>query len=617
MKILQITVFTLILGIACAFAQAPENKVEIAKNSLEPSGKQGSAVATAPENAPEAASKDAASVPAPSIFRRNAPLLRRVGVETEQTVSLSLDDAIRKALQNNNDIEVSKQNVKKAEFSLRGLFGRYDPVFTIYPNYTDNVQPVSSVFGGGGSTGSFSSKQLRVDSNVTHAIKPGGGSYSVLFNNARTQTSSSSSQFTPTYDSDLSFSFTQPLFRNFNIDGQRRLIKIQRKRVSQSDADFRAQTINTIAQVQNSYWDLVFALRDQQNKVENLNLSKENLRQVEARIKAGSSAPLARAEVLTELSNRETDVITAAEQVARAENALKQLIIRDPSSPDWSTQLTPTDPPVFGQDAIDLDAVVKDALSNRPELARLRIEKEINDVDIKYFKDQLKPQIDLKASYALTGLSGTPTGLTSPLITPLIGGDPQTDAQAFLLQQLQILNPAIIVPNITINPSTNPRFVGGLDRSLNNLFSNDFRTVQVGVTFSFPLRNTQAKADLGFARAERTRLEADTRSNEQTVIVEVRNAVQAIESARQRIAAAEEAVKNAEIQLDGQRKLYELGRSDTFLLFQRENELAAAKNLLIRAQTDYNKALADLQRATSTTLTVNNIQIESPVTVNK
>ena len=452
---------------------------------------------------------------------------------------------------------------------------------------------------------------------MTHSIKPGGGSYSVLFNNARTQTSSSSSQFTPTYDSDLSFSFTQPLFRNFNIDGQRRLIKIQRKRVSQSDADFRAQTINTIAQVQNSYWDLVFALRDQQNKVENLNLSKENLRQVEARIKAGSSAPLARAEVLTELSNRETDVITAAEQVARAENALKQLIIRDPSSPDWSTQLTPTDPPVFGQDAIDLDAVVKDALSNRPELARLRIEKEINDVDIKYFKDQLKPQIDLKASYALTGLSGTPTGLTSPLITPLIGGDPQTDAQAFLLQQLQILNPAIIVPNITINPSTNPRFVGGLDRSLNNLFSNDFRTVQVGVTFSFPLRNTQAKADLGFARAERTRLEADTRSNEQTVIVEVRNAVQAIESARQRIAAAEEAVKNAEIQLDGQRKLYELGRSDTFLLFQRENELAAAKNLLIRAQTDYNKALADLQRATSTTLTVNNIQIESPVTVNK
>ncbi len=106
----------------------------------------------------------------------------------------------------------------------------------------------------------------------------------------------------------------------------------------------------------------------------------------------------------------------------------------------------------------------------------------------------------------MTGLSGTPTGLTSPLITPLIGGDPQTDAQAFLLQQLQILNPAIIVPNITINPSTNPRFVGGLDRSLNNLFSNDFRTVQVGVTFSFPLRNTQAKADLGFARAEKTGL---------------------------------------------------------------------------------------------------------------
>ena len=87
----------------------------------------------------------------------------------------------------------------------------------------------------------------------------------------------------------------------------------------------------------------------------------------------------------------------------------------------------------------------------------------------------------------------------------------------------------------------------------------------------------------------------------------------AIEAARQRILAADEGVKNAEIQLEGQRKLYELGRSDTFLLFQRENELAAAKNALIRAQTDYNKALADLQRATASTLTVHNIQLVSPV----
>jgi outer membrane protein len=608
MKIVQITVFTLILGVAAAFAQAPQPQVEIAKNSPESSGKRVSAT-------PSAAEIDEIEVKTPDVpaVRVNTPILRRVGVNNEQATSLTLADAINMALQNNNDIEVSRQTAKQSVTSLRRLFGLYDPVFAIAPNYTDSVQPVSSIFAGGGSTGSFSSKGLRVNAGVTHFIKPGGGSYTVNFNNSRTQTSATSSQFTPTFDSSLNASFSQPLLRDFSIDSQRRQIKVQRKRISQSEEDFRAQTINTVTQVQNSYWDLVFALRDQQNQVENLNLSKENLRQVEARIKAGSSAPLARAEVLTELANREADVIIAAETVSRAENALKQLIIRDPNSPDWKNPLTPTDPPVFGEDSVDLDAVVKDAITNRPELARLRLDREINDIDLKYFRNQLKPRIDLNASYSLTGLAGSPTGLTTAVTNPLIAGDPLTDPQAFLLQQLLVLNPGIIVPNVTINPSTNPRFIGGFDRSLRNLFSNDFRTVSVGVTIQFPLRNTTAKADLAFTEIERVRLEANTRANEQTVIVEVRNSMQALESARQRILAAQEGVKNADIQLEGQRKLYELGRSDTFLLFQRENELAAAKNALIRAQTDYNKALADLQRATASTLTVHNIQLVSPV----
>ncbi len=129
---------------------------------------------------------------------------------------------------------------------------------------------------------------------------------------------------------------------------------------------------------------------------------------------------------------------------------------------------------------------------------------------------------------------------------------------------------------------------------------------------SFPLTNQSARADLATARAQRTRLEAQTRTEEQTVIAQVRDAVQSVETARQRIFTAKRARENAEIQLAGERKLFEMGRSTTFLLFQRENELANARNAEIRAETDYNKALADLQRATSTTLAVNNVQVTSP-----
>ena len=110
---------------------------------------------------------------------------------------------------------------------------------------------------------------------------------------------------------------------------------------------------------------------------------------------------------------------------------------------------------------------------------------------------------------------------------------------------------------------------------------------------------------------------AQTRSQDQSIEVEVRDAVQAVETARRRVLAARQALSSAEQQLAGERRLYQVGRSTTFLLFQRENALVNAQNQELQAETDYNKALADLQRATSSTLRSNNVFIDSPVAPEK
>ena len=133
------------------------------------------------------------------------------------------------------------------------------------------------------------------------------------------------------------------------------------------------------------------------------------------------------------------------------------------------------------------------------------------------------------------------------------------------------------------------------------------------MTISFPLRNRTAKANLDGARITEHQLDAQTRSQEQSVIVEVRNAVQAVETSRQRVDIARRARENAEIQLEGERRLYEAGKSTTFLLFQRENALTNARNSEVRAQTDYSKAIADLQRVTATTFRANNVEVTSPL----
>src|SRR4029079_6888400 len=111
-----------------------------------------------------------------------------------------------------------------------------------------------------------------------------------------------------------------------------------------------------------AYWDLVFALRDQQNRVDNLNLARENLRQIEAKIEAGAAAPLERAEVATELANRESDLLLATQQVSITENSLKQLVLRDAISAEWAQSIVPTDQPTVALDPVNMDAALKDAM---------------------------------------------------------------------------------------------------------------------------------------------------------------------------------------------------------------------------------------------------------------
>ena len=93
----------------------------------------------------------------------------------------------------------------------------------------------------------------------------------------------------------------------------------------------------------------------------------------------------------------------------------------------------------------------------------------------------------------------------------------------------------------------------------------------------------------------------------------MRNAAQAVESSRQRVLTARSARANAEVQLEGEQRLYSVGRSTTFLLFQRQNALANARDAELRAETDYNKAVSNLQHATSSTLHANNVVVENSI----
>ncbi len=596
---------TFVLVFASASYANPQDEPQIAKNDSD-ARSTSTIVASPPSEASEIAKSN--SVTSPSS-------LTRVGVQSALPVPLSLGDAIRRALESNNDIEVSRDDVRFQETQVRSLLGVYDPVFSVTPNFSRS-----------NTTGQPATRDFRVNSNFGQFIQRGGGNYQVFFNNQRTENAfaqaqvssgSVSNNSSAIYSSSFGVNYTQPLARNKRIDSRRSQINIARKRLEQTDADFRLTATTTITQVQRAYWDFVFALRNQQNQVANVNLAKENLRQIEARISAGAAAPLERAEVATELANREGDLLLATQQVSTAENALKQFVLGDPLSAEWTQTFVPTDKPAFSLDPVNLDDAMKDAMDNRFELRRLRLQREINSEDIKLFKNQIKPQIDLNTTFSLDGLSrsGTNSATTTNLFTST--GDLRLFNAINQIRAVPAVNLPAILNDTVVIPASPSYLFGGFNRSLANIFRSDAPNFSVGVTISFPFRNRTAKANLDGAKIQEQQIAAQTRGQEQTVIVEVRNAVQAVETTRQRVLTARRARESAEIQLAGEQKLYEVGKSTTFILFQRENSLTNARNAEIRAETDYNKALADLQRVTSTAFRVNNIQIVAPVTIPK
>ncbi len=496
-------------------------------------------------------------------------------------------------------------------------------MFTYTPQINNSVRPVVNIFGGAGTAGTVTTTDLNNNLSVDRQFSRGGGTFTYFFNNTRETTSATNTSLNPFYSAAQGLQFTQPLWRNRSIDRNRQQIRIQSKRLEQSDSDFRLRTIAVISQVQRAYWDLVFALRNEQNQIANVKLAQENFRRTEASVAAGASAPLERAEIETELSNREATLLVANQQVSVAENALKALIFKDPLSPDWSRALMPTDEPAFDETPVNLETALKEARENRPEMRRLKLEEDVNDINLQFYKNQTKPRIDLVGTAQTNGLAGNPnTTLVSTKPSPLILGDTfaSTSASAFLLQQLNQTRQSLGLAPITDIPVVTPQaasipsqFVGGYGQTLKNLFDLKTRQVVVGVTIQLPFKNRTAEANLASARIQRDQLAAQTRGQEQTIEADVRNAAQAVETARRRVIFAREASKSAEEQLAGERRLYQVGRSTQFLLFQRENALINARSQELQAETDYNKALSDLQRATSTTLRANNVVIDSPV----
>lgn len=543
---------------------------------------------------------------------REFPDLGRVGVDMFDQKTLTLREAIALALENNKDVEVTRQNVRIAEFDLQATRGFYEPRLIGQTYYERSKTPVFSFFGGG-PDGSLTQSGIVVNGGLQGQLEKYGTQYNVQFNNSRNTTNNLFSLVNPIYNSSLTASIVQPLLRGRRFDQNRRTIEIAKKNLSLTDVQFRRSSIETITAVQRAYWDLTFALRNLQVQRDSVRDAKAQLEHNRRLVKEGQLAQIDIVAADTQVANFEQAVYDALNVVTQAENFLKNLIAKDKSDPIWNESLVPVEPVDLSAPPTTLPEALDVALQNRPELEIIDAQREINEIDRRFYREQKKPQVDLIASYTTLGAAGAfnqsainPLGSSNTTATFNTIIDRVNTISAVTNPALQPLSP---LPVNTTQLSLPDNLLGGAFQATGNLLANRYPTFRVGVQVNLPLFGDKAaKAQLGKNLVEAERLQTQREQVEQGIQVDVRNALQTLRTAEARLRSAAIARENTEKQYASEQRKLDAGQSDVYKVLERQTALVAARSNELRAQTELNKAIADLQRATGNSLKANNVE---------
>ncbi|HEX8706695.1 MAG TPA: TolC family protein [Pyrinomonadaceae bacterium] len=535
--------------------------------------------------------------------QRPLPSAERVGVNVADQAPLTLNDAIRLALKNSNDIDESRIDVQIAEYNLRAARGVYDPLLSSENYYERQTTPTSSTLGGAGASGAVT------QTDETGAVRLGGfspfagGSYQLDFSSTRLTTTNQNVRLNPQFPTAFTLTYTQPLLRGLRFDNNRRQIEIAKRNLSLSDAQFRQRAIDVITQVEQAYWDLAFALRNLQVQIDAVKQARVQVESNQRLVEKGVLAPIDIVAASTQVTTFEQNVYTAQESVTQAENTLKTLILPDRTEALWARAITPVTPVSLEAPRVPLETAVRAALDNRLELAQLKTNADINRINVRYFREQTKPQLDLVGTYTTAGLAGT---LVQPGQTSTGGANSALTQRVNELSLLAGLEP---LASSGSTSSVAPNLIGGYTQSLRNLIGQNYPTARVGVRIALPLRNRTAQANLGTALAQGNRITDQLKQAEQLVEAEVRNSLQAVRSAEARLASAAAARSSAEQQFESEQRQFRAGTTTVFLVLQRQTDLLAARARELQAQTDLNKSISQFQRATGSTLTANNVAV--------
>lgn len=465
---------------------------------------------------------------------------------------VSLDECIQMALQHNLDVQIQRFSPWLARYDLKIAYGGYDPAFSAAGTH-DYSKSGSRLLSGSFSVNGTTSDDNNFTSGLS-GLLPWGMTYGLQGATKDTYGSSSTNNFESTTAS-ASLSLTQPLLKNFWIDNTRLVISVAKNRVKYSEQSLRQQIITTVSAVETAYYELIYAQENLKVQEKSFQLASQLYSENKKRVEVGALAPLDEKQAEAQVATSRAALLTAQQAANTAQNALKTLVTDDYAKLH-DTLLLPNEPLAAVSRSYNLQDSWRQGLTARPDLLQARLDLERAGIQLKYYKNQVFPQLDLVGSYGLSG--------------------------------------------------SHKEFSGALDDVHNG--SLPFYTY--GAQLTIPLGNIAARNRYKQGKISVEQELLSIKKLEQSVMVQVDNAVKTAQAAFERVAATHEARLYAEAALEAEQKKLENGKSTSFVVLQLQTSLTTARSNEIRALADYNEALTGLAQAEASTLERRKIDVK-------
>ena len=481
------------------------------------------------------------------------------------TRAMSLEDCLQEALQHNLDVQISRYDPQIQLFNVRATYGAYDPTFDFTAAHQRNNNGAEFQFQNGVPVPVPANTS---DQNTFTPDLSGSLPWGMTYDFNGTVTDSRNINYTlvntnlyfgtnnQNTGGSASLTLTQPLLKNFWIDSPRLTIKLAKNQIKQDEQGVRLQVITSVTDVENAYYELIYAQEFVKVQQEALTLAQTQLGQDRQRVQIGTLAQLDVQQDEAQVATSKANLIAAQSAFNTAQNTLKNLLTDQYArwhDADIQPTATITNAPL---QLFDLQDSWSKGLTERPDLLQFQLAVEAQGITLKFDYNQLYPELNLTGTYGYNG-----QGL-------------------------------------------------GYDDVFSQVANHDRPNYSYGAELKLPLSNQKARNTYKADKVTLQQLLLKMKKQEQTVMVEIDNAVKQAQSNYQSVEATKQARIYAEAALDAEQKTYGVGKATTFEVLQYQNNLTAARSQEIRALANYNEALANLAAQEGNTLERHGIKLE-------